>query len=38
VIAIPNKAFAPSAEALAQAHVVLSSLTELEPSVVDPDK
>jgi HAD superfamily hydrolase (TIGR01509 family) len=37
VIAIPNRAFPPSPEALALADVVLSSLTELEPSVVDAE-
>src|SRR5215218_8323831 len=34
VIAIPNRAFPPSAEALAQAQVVIPSLTELEPDLI----
>jgi HAD superfamily hydrolase (TIGR01509 family) len=36
VIAIPNREFPPSREALAQADVVLASLDELDPAVVDP--
>jgi HAD superfamily hydrolase (TIGR01509 family) len=36
VIAIPNAAFPPDEEALAEAHVVLRSLAELRPEVVDP--
>jgi HAD superfamily hydrolase (TIGR01509 family) len=34
VIAIPNRAFPPSREALAAAHVVIPSLAELEPDVI----
>jgi hypothetical protein len=33
-IAIPNRAFPPGEEALAQAHVVLDSIQELTPAVV----
>ena len=36
VIAIPNAAFPPGEEALADADVVLASLDELRPEVVDP--
>jgi HAD superfamily hydrolase (TIGR01509 family) len=36
VIAIPNRAFPPSAEALAQAQVVIPSLAELEPDLIRP--
>jgi len=36
VIAIPNAAFPPDEEALAEADVVLASLAELRPEVVDP--
>jgi HAD superfamily hydrolase (TIGR01509 family) len=35
VIAIPNRAFPPSAEALALASVVLDSIEELQPEVVE---
>jgi HAD superfamily hydrolase (TIGR01509 family) len=35
VIAIPNQAFPPSAEALSMARVVLESLEELEPAIVE---
>jgi HAD superfamily hydrolase (TIGR01509 family) len=34
VIAIPNRAFPPSSEALAQAQVVIPSLAELEPDLI----
>jgi HAD superfamily hydrolase (TIGR01509 family) len=34
VIAIPNRAFPPSAETLAAAHVVIASLDELGPDVI----
>jgi HAD superfamily hydrolase (TIGR01509 family) len=37
VVAIPNRAFAPSPEALRLAAVVLSSVDELTPEVVDPE-
>jgi HAD superfamily hydrolase (TIGR01509 family) len=36
VVAIPNRAFPPSAETLGLAAVVLDSIAELEPEVVDP--
>ena len=36
VIAIPNREFPPGDEALAAADVVLDSLAELTPDVVDP--
>jgi HAD superfamily hydrolase (TIGR01509 family) len=36
VIAIPNASFPPDDEALAEADVVLASLAELRPEVVDP--
>ena len=36
VIAIPNASFPPNEEALAEANVVLGSLAELRPEVVDP--
>ena len=36
VIALPNRAFPPSREALAVADVVAGSLGELEPALVDP--
>ena len=36
VIAIPNPTYPPGEEALAEADVVLSSLAELVPEVVDP--
>jgi HAD superfamily hydrolase (TIGR01509 family) len=36
VIAIPNTEFPPGAEAVAQADVVLQSLAELSPDVIDP--
>jgi HAD superfamily hydrolase (TIGR01509 family) len=36
VVAIPNPHFPPSEEALAAAHVVLGSLEELTPEVVEP--
>jgi HAD superfamily hydrolase (TIGR01509 family) len=36
VIAIPNASFPPDEEALAEADVVLASLAELRPEVVDP--
>jgi HAD superfamily hydrolase (TIGR01509 family) len=36
VIAIPNRAFPPSPEALAQAQVVIPSLAELEPDLIRP--
>jgi HAD superfamily hydrolase (TIGR01509 family) len=36
VVAIPNAHFAPGADALAEADVVLGSLEELTPEVVDP--
>ena len=35
VIAIPNHVFPPSDEALSLAHVVLGSLDELTPEVVE---
>jgi hypothetical protein len=34
-IAIPNRAFPPPDDVLAQAHVVLSSLCELTPELVE---
>jgi HAD superfamily hydrolase (TIGR01509 family) len=37
VIAVPNPSFPPGEEALAEADVVLDSLAELRPEVVDPD-
>jgi HAD superfamily hydrolase (TIGR01509 family) len=37
VVAIPNRAFPPGEDALARAHMVLESVTELEPSVVAGD-
>ena len=36
VLAIPNPQFPPAAEALAEADVVLASIVELTPEVVDP--
>jgi HAD superfamily hydrolase (TIGR01509 family) len=36
VVAVPNAHFPPGEEALASADVVLGSLDELEPSVIDP--
>jgi HAD superfamily hydrolase (TIGR01509 family) len=36
VVAIPNASFPPDEEALAEADVVLGSLAELRPEVVDP--
>jgi HAD superfamily hydrolase (TIGR01509 family) len=36
VIAVPNLHFPPDGEALAQADVVLASIAELTPGVVDP--
>jgi HAD superfamily hydrolase (TIGR01509 family) len=36
VVAVPNVHFPPGEEALASADVVLGSLDELEPSVIDP--
>jgi len=36
VVAIPNPSYPPGDEALAEADVVLRSIAELEPSVVDP--
>jgi HAD superfamily hydrolase (TIGR01509 family) len=36
VVAIPNASFPPDEEALAEADVVLASLAELRPEVVDP--
>jgi hypothetical protein len=36
VVAIPNAHFPPGAEALAGADVVLASLEELTPEVVEP--
>jgi beta-phosphoglucomutase-like phosphatase (HAD superfamily) len=36
VVAIPNREFPPGDEALAAADVVLDSLAELTPDVVDP--
>ena len=36
VIAIPNPAYPPDEEALAQADVTIRSLTELTPELVDP--
>jgi beta-phosphoglucomutase-like phosphatase (HAD superfamily) len=36
VIAIPNREFPPGDEALAEANVVLDSLAQLTPDVVDP--
>ena len=36
VVAIPNSVYPPSDEALSQAAVVLSSLDELEPDVIEP--
>jgi HAD superfamily hydrolase (TIGR01509 family) len=38
VIAIPNRAFPPSPETLGLAHVVIASLAELEPGVIDPER
>jgi beta-phosphoglucomutase-like phosphatase (HAD superfamily) len=35
VVAIPNRAFPPSAETLRLAAVVLDSIAELEPEVVE---
>jgi HAD superfamily hydrolase (TIGR01509 family) len=37
VIAVPNAGFPPGDEALASADVVLRSLDELQPGVIDPD-
>ena len=36
VIAIPNREFHPSGEALAAADVVLDSLSDLDPAQIDP--
>jgi HAD superfamily hydrolase (TIGR01509 family) len=36
VIAVPNPAFPPGDEALAEAHVVLPSVAALDPATVDP--
>jgi HAD superfamily hydrolase (TIGR01509 family) len=38
VIAVPNAAFPPGEDALAEADVVLESLSELSPEVVDPSR
>jgi HAD superfamily hydrolase (TIGR01509 family) len=38
VIAIPNQAFPPSPETLRLAHVVIASLAELEPGLIDPER
>jgi hypothetical protein len=38
VIAIPNPTYPPGDEALAEANVVLSSLDELTPEIVDPSR
>jgi hypothetical protein len=35
VVAVPNLHFPPDDEALAQADVVLGSIAELEPAVID---
>jgi hypothetical protein len=37
VVAVPNPHFPPGEEALAAADVVLDSIRELTPEVVDPD-
>jgi hypothetical protein len=37
VLAVPNPHFPPDEEAVAQADVVLRSVDELTPEVVDPD-
>ena len=38
VVAVPNPHFPPDAEALADAAVVLQSIGELTPSVIEPDQ
>ena len=38
VVAIPNPTYPPGDEALAEANVVLSSLDELAPEIVDPSR
>jgi HAD superfamily hydrolase (TIGR01509 family) len=38
VIAVPNASFPPDEESLAEADVVLGSLSELHPEVVDPSR
>src|SRR3712207_2063128 len=38
VVAIPNKRFPPGEEALAKADVVLESISELTPAVIEGDK